>query len=354
MTEKRYTVFLSSTFRDLVEERQAALRAILALGHFPIGMEVFPATGNTPWELISRVIADADYYVLIIAGRYGSTTDEGISYTEREYEEAINRGKHVLVFLHENPDALPVNKSELSTKSRRRLGSFRKRVSDSHHCKFWKDSNELALQITQGLLNAFDMSPVAGWIRSGGPDTVALLTEMNELHQKIDALREENLRLREQLAASSHIRLKDFDSEEPLRLRFDFSGKEEPGEEIVLAWGITFNKFAPSLLEGVSAQGLRGILADCIVADLTVCQRFPEKVAEIEKHEHWIRDVMLTTACVQSVLLGLMARGLVINQKEWRTYTNPLAKSTHTRDITMWYLTPDGQRLYLSQGIAAE
>jgi hypothetical protein len=349
MSEKRYTVFLSSTFRDLVEERQAALRAILALGHFPTGMEVFPATGNAPWELISRVIADADYYILIIAGRYGSITAEGISYTEQEYEEAIKKGKHVLVFLHENPDILPVAKSELSAKSRRRLERFRKRVTDAHHCKFWKDSNELALQITQGLLNAFDLSPVAGWVRSGGPDTVALLTEINELHQKIDVFREENLRLQEQISTNSQVRVKDFNSEEPLRVIFNFSAEEEHGEGIVLSWGIIFYRFAPSLLEGVSVQRLRNMLADWIIADRTVRQRFPDRVAEIERHDLGIRNVMLTTACAQSVLLGLMARGVVVNKKEWHTYTNPMTKYTRTLDVTLWYLTPDGQRLYLSQ-----
>ncbi len=43
--DKRYQVFISSTFEDLKEERQAVLRATLELDHMPAGMELFPATG---------------------------------------------------------------------------------------------------------------------------------------------------------------------------------------------------------------------------------------------------------------------------------------------------------------------
>lgn len=70
MSQPRYQVFVSSTFRDLQVERQCALDAILELNHFPAGMEIFPAADATPWELIERIIGDSDYYVLII----GQTT----------------------------------------------------------------------------------------------------------------------------------------------------------------------------------------------------------------------------------------------------------------------------------------
>ncbi len=76
MTEKRYQVFISSTFRDLIEERQAALKAILELSHMPAGMELFPAVDDSAWRLIQDVIDSSDYYVLIIGGRYGSLDEE--------------------------------------------------------------------------------------------------------------------------------------------------------------------------------------------------------------------------------------------------------------------------------------
>lgn len=40
---KRYQVFLSSTYVDLKEEREEILRILLKLNCFPAGMELFPA-----------------------------------------------------------------------------------------------------------------------------------------------------------------------------------------------------------------------------------------------------------------------------------------------------------------------
>ena len=43
--KKKLQVFLSSTYTDLIDERQAAVEAILSIGHIPAGMELFKA-GN--------------------------------------------------------------------------------------------------------------------------------------------------------------------------------------------------------------------------------------------------------------------------------------------------------------------
>jgi hypothetical protein len=51
----RYQVFVSSTYEDLRGERQQATQAILEAGCFPSGMELFPASDDTQWELIKRV-----------------------------------------------------------------------------------------------------------------------------------------------------------------------------------------------------------------------------------------------------------------------------------------------------------
>jgi hypothetical protein len=348
MSDKRYTVFVSSTFRDLAEERQAALRAILALGHFPTGMEVFPAAGDTPWEMISRVIADSDYYVLIIAGRYGSIAPEGISYTEREYEEALKLGKYVLAFLHDDPDSLSASKSELSAKPRRQLDRFRKRVKDTHIIQSWRDGNELALKITQGLLNAFDLKPATGWVRSGGPDVVRLLSELNDVRQELAIQREDNVELREQLRTSSRARIRDFDPEGAVQVRFKFGAYKEPDRELELSWASIFFGLAPALLEGKSPGWLRGGLAKMIISVPSVQERFPKEVEDAANYELQLAKVQLTEDCLQSILLGLMARGLIVNRKEWRTYSDLNGKTSST-DLTMWYLTPEGQRLYLEQ-----
>jgi hypothetical protein len=44
--EKKYQVFVSSTYRDLSEERQEVMQALLELDCIPVGMELFPATDD--------------------------------------------------------------------------------------------------------------------------------------------------------------------------------------------------------------------------------------------------------------------------------------------------------------------
>lgn len=86
--EKKYQVFISSTYTDLIEERQTVVEGILNAGHIPAGMELFHAGDETQKELISEWIEDSDIYVLILGGRYGSLDDDGMGYTHWEYEKA--------------------------------------------------------------------------------------------------------------------------------------------------------------------------------------------------------------------------------------------------------------------------
>src|SRR5712692_11805208 len=101
--EKRYQVFVSSTFQDLQEERQEVMQALLELDCIPSGMELFPAADEDQWSLIKRVIDDCDYYIVIIAGHYGSMGPEGKSYTQMEYEYAVEKSIPVFGFLHAEP-----------------------------------------------------------------------------------------------------------------------------------------------------------------------------------------------------------------------------------------------------------
>jgi len=65
--EKRYQVFVSSTYEDLRAERQEVIQALLALDCIPAGMEFFPAADQVQWKLIRRIIDDCDFYI----GRQG-------------------------------------------------------------------------------------------------------------------------------------------------------------------------------------------------------------------------------------------------------------------------------------------
>ena len=110
--QKKYQVFVSSTYTDLIEERQVVLRSILDLGHIPSGMEMFSAADEEQFDYIKKVIDECDYYVLLIGGRYGSVDDRGMSYTEKEYDYAFGKGIPVLAFIHEDIKKIPYGRVE--------------------------------------------------------------------------------------------------------------------------------------------------------------------------------------------------------------------------------------------------
>lgn len=90
---KKLQIFVSSTYKDLMEERQAAVEAILDAGHIPAGMELFKAGNESQLKTIYKWIDESDVYMLILGGRYGSVAAEaGKSYTQLEYEYALDKG----------------------------------------------------------------------------------------------------------------------------------------------------------------------------------------------------------------------------------------------------------------------
>ncbi len=97
---KKLQVFVSSTYTDLIEERQAAVQAILDAGHIPAGIELFKAGNESQLKTIYKWIDESDVYMLILGGRYGSIEEEsGLSYTELEYIYALSKNMPVFAII---------------------------------------------------------------------------------------------------------------------------------------------------------------------------------------------------------------------------------------------------------------
>lgn len=102
MKNKKLQVFVSSTYTDLIEERQTAVQAILDAGHIPAGMELFKA-GKSQMKTIQKWIDESDVYMLILGGRYGSIEESsGLSYTELEYRYALSKNMPVFAIILED------------------------------------------------------------------------------------------------------------------------------------------------------------------------------------------------------------------------------------------------------------
>lgn len=162
---KKYTVFLSSTYDDLREERREVIHALLELDCIPCSMETFPADDDEQFEFIKSVIDECDYYVLIIAGRYGSIGKNGKSFTEMEYRYAIKMEIPVLTFIHNDLNSISLEKSEKSELSRQKLEAFIKYASNGKMVKFWSGKEDLAGKVSRTMISAIKRHPSMGWIR---------------------------------------------------------------------------------------------------------------------------------------------------------------------------------------------
>ena len=139
MMEKRYQVFISSTQSDLQVERRCVMDAVLTKKCFPSGMEMFPAVDMKQFNYIKSVIDESDYYVLILAGRYGSVDDDGISYTEKEYDYAVSKKIPIIVLLHQNPSSLSQEKMETDIEKKKKLENFYTKAKDGRLVAFWSN-----------------------------------------------------------------------------------------------------------------------------------------------------------------------------------------------------------------------
>ena len=52
--DRKFQVFVSSTYEDLQQERQEIMHALLELDCIPSGMELFPAANEDQWSLITH------------------------------------------------------------------------------------------------------------------------------------------------------------------------------------------------------------------------------------------------------------------------------------------------------------
>ncbi|QDC04673.1 DUF4062 domain-containing protein [Pseudomonas sp. SWI7] len=185
--DKRYQVFVSSTFLDLQEERQEVMQALLELDCIPSGMELFPAANEDQWSLIKKVIDDCDYYIVVLAGRYGSVGPNGLSYTEMEYRYATEIGKPVIGFVHREPGSLVADKCEQTEAGREKLMAFRE-LAQRKMCRFWVSPSDLGSQVSRSLIKLIKSHPAIGWVRGDQVPNEGALEEMLTLRRRIEEL----------------------------------------------------------------------------------------------------------------------------------------------------------------------
>jgi Domain of unknown function (DUF4062) len=201
---KKYQIFVSSTFTDLVDERRAVTEVILSMGHIPVGMELFEAGNEDQWSYIKNRILEVDYYLLIMAERYGSLGPEGISYTEMEYRYAIEQEVPVAALLLDSArrDQWPAGKIDFE--HREKLNSFRKLCQD-RIVAYWSDSGTLTTRCQLALSGLFRRHPQSGWVSGDQAVSPQLASELARLSSENADLRSQLARFQQQGAADKEL-----------------------------------------------------------------------------------------------------------------------------------------------------
>ena len=198
--EKKYQVFISSTYEDLKEERKKVQEILLMADCIPAGMEAFVATNDEQFNVIKKVIDLCDYYVLIIGGRYGSVNKStGLSYTEMEYDYAVSKEIPVLVFSIDDSVELPEKKSEKDDEKKQKLKDFKSKAMNNRLANIWRSPADLAGQVAISIMRAKSEIERSGWVRGDDYNPTETLRKINQLQEENKALEKENASLKSQL-----------------------------------------------------------------------------------------------------------------------------------------------------------
>ena len=330
--DKRFQVFVSSTYADLKKERQHVIQALMEMDCIPAGMELFPAADEEQWKFIKKVIDDCDYYLLVIGGRYGSTTDDGISYTEKEFDYAVEKGLKVVALIHDEPDDIPFGKSEQDPELRNKLIDFKNKVRDGRLVKSWRSAEELPGLVVLSMTRTITMYPAVGWVRANHVANESILQEINEL-------RKENFELQKNLKDTDGRQdltidgIANIDSKFTIHGSYDVyrssSGNRRSDLTSMLSWKELFSLIAPYLMEHPNDNFVKNKLTSFL----------------LEREGKSGSSISIDDQDFKTVTIQLKAYGLVRTE---------YLKSTAGHMALFWFLTSKGERLMIESRVIRE
>lgn len=177
----KYQIFLSSTYENLISERQHVIKAILDLNCIPAAMEFFPGSSLTISGLINNILAESDFVILLISDKYRlSDNNQNFSYTEIEYDIAVEKNIPVVCFLKKGVEENLIRNDDLSR--------FWKKIKKaSTPIMKWDSGIDLENHIKTSISHMKEISKSNGWVR-GNNNHIDLIEELGESQKHILSL----------------------------------------------------------------------------------------------------------------------------------------------------------------------
>lgn len=268
MSTTKYQVFISSTYEDLKEERDEVIKAVLEMGHIPVGMEMFSAADEEQWKLITRQIDQTDYYVVIVAHRYGSVIGKK-SYTEKEYEYAVKQKIPALGFIIEDSARWPNDRIESDSDKIKALKLFKQKIKRKL-VSFWSTKEDLGGKVSRSLIKLITTNPRPGWIRTSetvGPEVVS---EMSRLSSENARLNIENKQLKKRLEEYIKIDNLPFSQgQDQIDIKFIYTIATIKHEgKINIGWDRLFLGISRGVLENTAEYNVKRVLSAIISSEM--------------------------------------------------------------------------------------
>lgn len=305
VSDKRYQVFVSSTYSDLQSERRLLTQILPVLGCLPCGLELNPS-GVSAWAAIKKLIDESDYYVLLVGSRYGSLSPSGVSYTHMEYVYAATKQKPILVLMHEAPETRAIELQEKTPEGRLKLRDFRLLLQRGLTAG-WTDERSLEMALRQHIPQLIQSRPMPGWVRANQVSNPQLERENQALKQRLAELEQERdlwLGKGEGLATSMAQGQDLF--EVAYRCKAYAAGNcEEVSVRSQLAWNVLFLSFAPYMSQPQHEDFIAAKLAE------RVQEVALKDVQATRPKTHAVTDITLAPLCFNTIKLQFRTLGLI-------------------------------------------
>lgn len=144
--------FISSTYKDLIEYRAAANRAVEGTDYQASKMEVFGARSEEPVTTSLDEIDQCEVFIGIYAFRYGFIPDGAdSSITEMEYARAKKLGKAIYCFLLDEENQPWLKKWIEDEPGKSKLEQFKQHIQKSHICDYFTTPDDLRAKVANAL-----------------------------------------------------------------------------------------------------------------------------------------------------------------------------------------------------------
>lgn len=334
--DRRYQVFISSTFTDLIDERREVIQALLELDCLPAGMEMFPAADEDQWTLIKKVIDQSDFYVVVVGGRYGSMSEQGMSYTEMEYDYAVGQGIPVLGFVHADPGSIPANKTEMDAAARERLEQFRTKVQ-TKHVKMYNGAEDLGSKVSRALNIAMRSTEAEGWVRGrhamtpeAETEVAQLRAQVAELKQQAQSIKAAEAQIPDDLASGDDVYVMevfiDYYSTSGLHAQaafYESAGLLQHTTTVSVTWNQIMAELAPRLVDEASehelATALNSYAQRLLLGDYK--ELLPSSLGElsdVQLSRQALDDILMQMFALNVTAHGTKPRGVADRNKYWQ------------------------------------